>query len=207
MVSFVYFDVGGVVMRDFSKTPKWQQLKRDLGIPVARDDEFEAFFQAYEPQVCCGLDLESLVPLMNAQFGLHLPEKYSFLNDFVNRFESNPAIVPVITKIHRRCRVGLLTNLYPGMLEAEEKQGLLPEIAWEVVIDSSVVGCQKPERKIYEIAQSKAGVPKDQILFVDNAPVNIQAAKDFGWQTFLYDPTNVNQASTQLLHVYRSLFH
>ena len=31
-LSFIYFDVGGVVIQDFSGTNKWSQLKRELGI-------------------------------------------------------------------------------------------------------------------------------------------------------------------------------
>ena len=32
MISFIYFDLGGVAIRDFSGTDKSKQLKTDLGL-------------------------------------------------------------------------------------------------------------------------------------------------------------------------------
>lgn len=33
MIKFIYFDVGGVAIRDFNGTDKWENLKKELGIP------------------------------------------------------------------------------------------------------------------------------------------------------------------------------
>ena len=32
MIKFIYFDVGGVLVRDFSKSNKWQELVNEIGI-------------------------------------------------------------------------------------------------------------------------------------------------------------------------------
>ena len=54
MVSFVYFDVGGVVVLDFSSTDKWEQLKKELSITKNNDAESESFWDKYEPRVNAG---------------------------------------------------------------------------------------------------------------------------------------------------------
>ncbi len=47
MISFVYFDLGGVVIRDFSGTNKWEEVKQEWGLTDKYWDEFE-------PKLCAG---------------------------------------------------------------------------------------------------------------------------------------------------------
>lgn len=122
---------------------------------------------------------------------------------FVKRFESNPSIWPVTNEIKHRVPVGLLTNMYTDMFKAIQKRGILPRIQWDVVVDSSIEGCQKPDSKIFDIAQLKAGIPGDQILFVDNSPEHVQAAQAFGWQGFWYDSSSPQSASQNLLEFFK----
>ncbi len=203
MISFVYFDLGGVVELDFSETNKWEQLKKELGILPDEFDEFDSFFDRYEKEVCLGRDVETLLPLLQEKFKVKLDKKYSFLVDgFVKRFEKNPSIWPVIEKIKNSCKVGLLTNMYPNMFMELKKRGIIPSISWDVAVDSSIVGLKKPDPAIFEFAERKAGVNGSQILFVENSKSHIKAAEDFGWQTFLYDPTNPAQSSNKLLQFF-----
>jgi FMN phosphatase YigB (HAD superfamily) len=202
MISFVYFDLGGVLMMDFSGTDKWAEMKRDMGINENNCLGFNKIWDQYRSRICVDYDVDNLIPLFEKECDIKLPSDYSMLSDFVNRFENNLSIRPVVTKISKTCRVGILTNMYPRMFDLIRKHNLLPPAIWNVIIDSSRVGCQKPDRKIYEIAQSKIQVSKDEILFVENGTENIQAAKEFGWQTFLYDSANPIESSRKLLELF-----
>lgn len=202
MISFVYFDVGGVVVADFSGTDKWAEMKRDIGITLEKDEEFDLFWDKYEKEVHVGRDVETLVPFIAEKFHLNFSKDYSLLSDFINRFEQNTFIWPVVDKIKKSCRVGLLTNMYPKMLPTMTARRLMPPVSWDVVIDSSIVGCQKPNIDIYEIAEKKINAGKENILFVDNTLENIDTAKNFGWQTFLYDSRDHENSSRRLLDHY-----
>lgn len=203
MVSFVYFDVGGVVVLDFSGTDKWEQLKKELGITKNNDAEFESFWDKYEPRVNAGQDVETLLPLIRKEFGSKLPEGYSLLiNGFVNRFEANKSIRPVIERIHKKCKMGLLTNMYPHMLEAIKNKGLLPKVKWDVIIDSSIEGVIKPNPKIFKLAEDRSGFRGKDILFVENSQKHIEAAKAYGWQVFLYDSAHPEEASKRLSELF-----
>lgn len=203
-ISFVYFDIGGVVILDFSGTDKWMKLKRELGVSAVRDKEFEAFWDKYEPEVNAGRDVETMLPLIKEKFGSKLPHGFSFLMDgFVNRFTVNRSIWPVIDEIHSGHKVGLLTNMYLHMYEAIKRRGLLPNVTWDVIIDSSVEGIIKPGPAIFKLAEQKAGAKGKQILFVDNTTVNVNAAKAFGWETFLYDPVKPEESSNKLLTLFK----
>lgn len=203
MIKFVYFDVGGVVIRDFSGTNKWSLLKEELGIFSDKNEEFDSFWDKSEPEVCLGKDVDTLIPLIREKFNSKLPRGYSLLTDgFVSRFEANTTILPVIHNIKRSCKIGLLTNMYPRMLGEIYKRGIMPKVTWDVVIDSSIESVAKPNPKIFRIAQERAGVKGEDILFVENSPRHVKAAQDFGWQTFLYDASNPEDSSIKLLQYF-----
>ncbi len=206
MISFVYFDVGGVVMKDFTGSTKWEDFEKELGVPTNQESDFTKFWDSYEPELCRGRNVETLLPLLKKHFNVNVPSTYSLLCDgFVNRFEENRSIWPVIQEVQKTHRTGLLTNMYPGMLDALHKRKLLDDFTWDIVIDSSVVGFQKPDKEIYEVAEKQAGVSSNQILFIDNSAKNVEAAKEAGWQTFHYDATHQKEASEELLKFWKSI--
>lgn len=45
---------------------------------------------------------------------------------------------------------------------------------------SFMVGSMKPEALIYEIAIKKSGFRPEEILFIDDLEINVQAARDLG---------------------------
>lgn len=120
------------------------------------------------------------------------------LEDFVNRFELNQSIWDVVAKAHQKYQLGLLTNQYPRMLNLVKMNSLIPNIDWDVEIDSSIVGYQKPEEEIYKIALSKTGLKPDKLLFIDNSPEHVEAAKKQGWNAFLYDHVKPELSSNKL---------
>lgn len=201
-ISFVYFDLGGVVILDISTEEKWARFKRDLGIKPDKDQDFERFWDRHEREICIGRDVESLVPFLERNFNIRFPSRYSLLADFVDRFKVNNSIWPVVDEIHQSCKIGLLTNMYPGMFTAIKSRGLLPRVSWDVIIDSSVECMQKPDFDIFSLGQQRAEAAGEEILFIDNSSQNIETARSFGWQTFLYDPSNPKDSTKKLLEFF-----
>jgi HAD superfamily hydrolase (TIGR01509 family) len=199
MIKFIFFDVGGVLLKDFTGTGKWLELQKELGIMPEQETDFIDLYDKYEPEVCLGRDVDSLLPLIEKKFGVKIPQGYSFLKDgFVNRFEKNESIWPVVEEIQQKYPVGLLTNMYPGMLEAIKEKGLLPNANWAAVIDSSIDKVKKPDKGIFELAEKRAGFSGQEILFVENGAKHVKAASEFGWQTFLYDSKDYEKSSREL---------
>ena len=54
---------------------------------------------------------------------------------------------------------------------------------FDVVVDSSEVGCRKPEPEIYALTTERLGVPADEIVYLDDFLANIEGARLAGWQT------------------------
>jgi len=199
MISFIYFDVGGVVTRDFSVTGLWDEVKKEIGIPHDRFDDFEKFWKKYRREICIGRDVDSLMPLISHEFNITIPKEYSFLNDgFVKRFAPNTAIYPVLKKAREKYRIGLLTDMYKSMFAAISERKLLPDIVFDVLVDSSVVGYKKPDREIFEIAEKMTGLRGQEILFIENTKAYVEAAREYGWQTFWYDSSDYDKSSHKL---------
>lgn len=199
MISFVYFDLGGVVVCDFSGTNKWEELKNEIGISSEKSKEFDLWFDEIEPSLNRGKNLDGIQSEMEDKFGAKFPSGYSFLkNGFIDRFEKNESIWPLINKVQKKYRTGLLTNMYPRMFESLLENEILPPVSWEIIIDSSKVGFQKPDKEIFEIAEERTGVNPKEIFFTDNTKSHIVEAEKLGWQTYLYDSSNVETSNKEL---------
>jgi HAD superfamily hydrolase (TIGR01509 family) len=173
----VYFDVGGVVILDYSGTDKWTRMKRDLGVTQDQDEIFDSIWKKYRSRICLDCDVDTIISDFESELGLKFSDDYSMLQDFVNRFEKNSSMWPIIQLAKEKYSVGLLTNMYPRMLNAIKDKELIPSIDWDVVIDSSIVGYQKPDAGIYQVAEELAGVKPESIFFVDNSQEHVMAAK------------------------------
>jgi len=198
MIKFVYFDVGGVLIKDFSASKKWNEIESDLGI--AKDSSrFMKFWDYYEKEVCIGRDVETLLPLIGEKFKTKIPLGYRLLTDgFVNRFDKNETIWPIVEKVKKTAKTGLLTNMYPNMLDEIFKAGLMLDVGWDVIIDSSIEKVRKPQVEIFQLAQDRSGCRGKEILFVENSAKHVEAARQFGWQAFLYDPTDLTGSTKKL---------
>lgn len=198
MIKFIYFDVGGVVISDFSGTDGWVQLKAELGVSPEMDAEFMKTWYPYEHEVLVGRDIETLLPVLREKFKLNIPEGYSLLNGFVSRFKANKPIWPIIDKAKQKNRIGLLTNMYPGMLAAIEQKDILPPVEWDVIVDSSIEMLKKPDTKLFELSEQMAKASGKEILFIDNTIGHVNEAKAYGWQVYHYDAFNHQDSCKKL---------
>lgn len=198
-IKFIYFDVGGVLILDFSETTKWDEMLSDLGLVGELKQQFSALFAEHEERIARGEDVGAFVEAARSKLGVSFPPDYDMTADFVSRFALNPSMLKLVTKLREDYKLGLLTAQYPGMLEMIKGRGLIPpEMKWDVVIDSSVEGMTKPELEIYLLAEEKAGVSAEEILFVDNKPQLLQIPRERGWQVSAYDPQYPELSTRQL---------
>jgi len=76
---------------------------------------------------------------------------------------------------------------------AHEKFALAAEAypflqAFDVAVISGREGVAKPDRRIFEILIERARRRPGELLFVDDSPKNVEAARAFGIETILYAP-------------------
>lgn len=195
---FIYFDVGGVLILDFSKTNKWQSIMDDLQIPVAKQGAFAKLLKEYEQKFCIGESPVEFLEKARQELGLVISDDYDLVADFVSRFTTNLSIWPLVEELSQNFRLGLLTAQYPGMLRMLYQRQLMPPTQFEIVIDSSIERITKPDPRIYALAQARAEVKPEEILFIDNKSDLLDVPRQMGWQTFLYDPSQPEVATMAL---------
>ena len=202
-INFVYFDVGGVVVLDFHGTNKWQELLDDLKIPANLQDPFNDLFDQYELLFNVGkADDHDFNKAIKDKFDISFGNNYSIIEDISNRFAKNTSLWPILDTLSKNYPLGLLTNMYPGMLDILKAE-YFPPIKWTVEVDSSLIGFAKPDPAIFKIAQTKANTDPENILFIDNLQKNLDSASSLGFQTLLYNPLELstsNQTITQYIH-------
>lgn len=97
-------------------------------------------------------------------------------------FEVHDEVVERISRLRDEgYRTGLLTNSFVEFRPALEQR--IDFSIFDVVVDSSEVGCRKPEPEIYEITSERIGAPPEQILYLDDFEANLVGARAAGWQT------------------------
>lgn len=204
-MKFVYFDVGGVLIKDLTEIDDgWGVLFSSLGLKNNQRREFDIFFGKIVSKFDLGEGMEELNLGLKANFGIKLPDYYSLSEDLVNRFFGRKKeIWEIVDEFKKKYKVGLLTNMYGGMLDLIKKKGLIPNTGWDVVVDSSIEKCRKPDGKIYEIAQERSGFKASEILFIDNKQENLVVPKEMGWQTYWYDPGDYEKSNWKLAEILR----
>ncbi len=204
-MKFVYFDVGGVLIKDLSDDDNgWKVLLKKLGLKDSQQQKFDDFFDIFEKDLEKGKKLRDFPLIMRDRFGINLPNNYSIGDDMVNNFfVRNEGIWQIVNSVKNKYKVGLLTNMYEGMLNLIKEKGLIPNMNWDVIADSSIEKCRKPDRKIYEIAQKRAEVESSEILFIDNKQENLEIPKQMGWQTYWYNPGDYEKSNWKLAEILR----
>jgi HAD superfamily hydrolase (TIGR01509 family) len=82
-------------------------------------------------------------------------------------------------------RMAVISNTFPSLEASIEAMGLAHH--FEAFIASALVGCSKPDPRIYESALSAMGVCAAESVFVDDVAQNADGARDLGFTAFRLD--------------------
>lgn len=179
-VRFVYFDINGCLVRFFH--PAFNRLARDTGVS---SELIESSFWDLNDAACRG---EMTMSEFNDAFAARLNiEQVDWQNYYFEALDIVEEMQSLLTWAAEYYHVGLLSNIMPGFISRMIKEGALPRIAYDQIIDSSVIGSIKPENTIFEIAEAKSGVLPEEILFIDDSRSNIIAAQKRGWKVLWFD--------------------
>ena len=179
-VSFIYFDVNGCLIRFYERA--FAQIAAQTNVPA---DLIETAFWHYNDDACRGImSAHDFSVAMAARIGV--PE-LDWRQNYLDVTEPMKEMQELLTWTAERYKTGLLTNIMPGFLSGLRDQGKVPALAYDAIVDSSEIGAIKPEAKIFEVAQARAGVPPEEILLIDDTRGNLNAAESFGWRVMWFD--------------------
>ena len=177
---FIYFDVNGCLVQFYHQA--FFRLAEATSNPP---DLVETAFWHYNDAVCRGtMSMGDFNTALAQRIGVENLDWQKFYMDAV---KSVPEMNELLKWAAERYKIGLLTNIMPGFLNAMRQKGQIPNLPYDAVVDSSEVGAVKPEPKIYEIAAERAGVPANEILLIDDSRANLVAAEQAGWNVLWFD--------------------
>ena len=96
--------------------------------------------------------------------------------------EIRPEMVTALDRVIRAgYRTACLTNNVVGGEQRMEVGDVM--VMFDHVVESSKVGCRKPEPRFYEIACELVGVEPSECVFLDDLGINLKPAKAMGMTT------------------------
>lgn len=177
-VRFVYFDMNGCLVRSASSA--FSKLSEESG---ASQDTIETIFWQFNEDVCRGVrSIDELNTALAERLGMMVDwNKY-----YLAAVEATPGMSEFLGWMASNYRVGILTNTMPHLVQPMLEAGILPQVNYDAIVDSSEVHALKPETRIYEIAAERAGLSPHEILLVDDDRPNLAAAGKLGWHTMKF---------------------
>jgi HAD superfamily hydrolase (TIGR01509 family) len=184
-ISFVFFDVNGCLVRFFHRA--FSRLAEETG---ASADLIETTFWHYNE-----MKMQDFNAIMAKQLGI---DSLDWRNYYLEAIDPIPEMHELVRWASGQYQVGLLTNIMPDFLSAMKERGLLPDVPYATIIDSSEVGHIKPDKEIYLTAQKRANTPPAEILLVDDSRTNIMAAERLGWHVLWFDDYQPSESVTRV---------
>ena len=207
-MTIVVFDIGKVLVPEGDRVPRLVNFITECGLSVDTESMMNAYWEhrdaydlgmpdeEYWPKVLleAGLSPAEIEHVDSAALGALDGERNSATTSDTSDFlaELHAAEMPV----------ALLSNAPHSMARAVRASAWAQEIA--ALVFSSEVGVAKPSQEIFRIAEreiEKAFGPhkREDVVFFDDRPVNIEGAQAFGWQGQLW--RGVEHARTVLADV------
>lgn len=186
--SFIYFDVNGTLVLYYQRA--FVEIAKDTGAPI---DAVETAYWHYNDEVCKG---ELSVKDFNTRFAEKLGvDEIDWLAYYLEAIEPVKEMHDVVKWASEHYKIGLMTNIMPGLITTLKQKSLLPNINYDAIVDSSEVGITKPDPRIYEIARDLAGCPPEEILFIDDLRSNLTVAEKQGWNVLSFDDARPEQSA------------
>lgn len=187
--SFLYFDLGNVLLK-FDHQLAARQMAELLGVSEDRvwnlvfASDLELRYEAGE------FDDRQFYDLLCAETGSR-PDFDALITAASAIFTPNFSMFPVVAALHDAgYRLGILSNTCGGHWRycADGRYGLLNQ-AFQVYALSYELKACKPDPRIFAGAAQLAGVPAQEIFFVDDMADNVQGARAAGFDAVQYRTT------------------
>jgi epoxide hydrolase-like predicted phosphatase len=208
MIKAVVFDIGGVLERvdDMSWLEPWgrragiseQDIESKLTLfqlddVIATGQLSEAAYKAHYAEAL-GLDAEGADEFMQDMWRWYCGELDQEMFDFA------ASLRPAYT-------TAILSNSADGARREEQVRYGFEQLV-DVIIYSHEVGLAKPDHRIYQLTCERVVATPDEVVFIDDTPLVVDSANDFGLHAVLHVDTARTIAevralledSEQLLH-------
>lgn len=186
---FLYVDVGNTLI-DCSTVFQNAAMKFNLTVK----DITSVFNENLEKVTKGSISAKELWQKCIKKFNISEASNFDFLTSWVSDYKPILPMHNLLYQFKSSYHIGLLSNIYKGMLPLIKKDGNIPKIQYKTIIFSCDIGMMKPEQKFYEFAQDKAGVTASEIIYIDDRLDFLKPAANMGWKTLFFDFDNIEES-------------
>ncbi|MDE2456316.1 MAG: HAD family phosphatase [Burkholderiales bacterium] len=196
----IVFDFGGVLFHWRPPELVRRELPRRVGDEASARHWVQQIFQGYGGDWGDfdrgSVEVPELRERIMARTGLEAAEVQAILDGVARELQPIPQSVALLERLHRGgTPLFFLSNMpapYADHLEAAHDF-----IGWfRSGVFSGRVNAVKPEREIFDLAAARFDSRPEELLFFDDLPANVDAARAAGWHAELF--TDAAAAATAL---------
>ncbi len=173
----VLFDIGGVLIeyeKVFTTVGQEQHFSNNL---------IGDTFDKYHREISIGeITPRELYLKCIRENNLKADKDYDFIQSWINDYLTIKPTYDFLIEISAKYNIGLLSNIYKGMVELMIEQEIIPNIDYKYKFLSCDLGMQKPDEVIYQYILDFTQLKPNQILFIDDKNKFIKPAKKKGWE-------------------------
>jgi putative hydrolase of the HAD superfamily len=184
----VIFDFGGVLVRtgDPSGREKWEKI---LSLPPGALAQ-EVFESEVSTQAQMGLLPQDAVWQHVAEhFQLNPQDLLQLQEDFWSGDRLDTELVDFLRSLRPKVKTAILSNAW-----SDARMRFRDEYHLEEAVDLIVISAEekmaKPDPQIYALIARRMEILPQEAVFLDDFPVNIQAAREAGFNSVLFQNTH-----------------
>ncbi len=183
MIKAVFFDLEGVVLKNTRRTTELN-IASLLG---GTTKDLKRLWARYRRPLLTGwLKAHQFSQLLDEQFNLEQGRGQQIWRQcYREGLTFDPVVLTVAHHLTRRgCIVGMLSNLMDESLVVIKDQPELKSFAPQLF--SCETRLMKPDLVTYKFAAESVRCSPDEMMLIDDLPVNVGAALQAGWQAITY---------------------
>jgi putative hydrolase of the HAD superfamily len=196
--SALLFDFGGTL--DAEGVPwkdRFQRLASEEGLEVPQDDFDRAFYgatDALEGTIPRTAGFRDTVERVASGLAVRLRREEGLLRRIGDRFAEDSLrqladSAALLARLGERYRIGIVSNFYGNLQAVCDETGLSPSIG--VAVDSTLVGCKKPDPRIFQAALDALNAAPPETVFVgDSMRRDMAGARAMGMRHVWLRPGN-----------------
>jgi putative hydrolase of the HAD superfamily len=180
----VVFDIGGV-LEYTPYTGWWERWHERLGLEA---DAIDKGLMGLGLDGGLGTCTEAAwLDGLREITGMNQSQTDEFMSDLWEEYLGtlNVELVEYVRGLRPRFQTGILSNSFLGAREKEQEHYGFEDLV-DVLIYSHEVGLAKPDQRIYELTCERLNLKAEEVIFVDDANVNIEGALVFGIHGILF---------------------
>ncbi len=180
----VLVDFGGVLLQMVDNRPR-QELAEQLGVPVSRLGDLVFFSETARRASLGEIPVRMHWETVRDALGITPQGMADFLDKYWSADEVNWQLLAYLSQLKPRYKLGLLSNAWDDLRQTMHERWNIDGL-FDALIISAEVKMAKPDPRIYHLAADNLQVQSNQVLFIDDVAINVEAARKEGMKAIQY---------------------